>query len=207
MKLYHMVFAALAILISFGSGVSAQQTVGARMIAAISGNDIASNDVLFQFADLMDLSALESLTQSQGGQAVDFNILISHLPSPPAGWTAGEPQGMLVSTVAGSYSFASRDYNRDGAEDEVTVVIWDTANQQMGPWYAFWYGIISYETTEGYARSTIYKGYPAWETRTYEDESGALVIGVSTTSPIPEVGYVIWVAAGLAAVALGRRAV
>lgn len=181
----------------------AQEPVGARMIVFVSGTSIASNEILFQYADRMDLKAIESLGKAHEG-AVPFATMIPYLPSALAGWTAGEPQGMFMDMGTTSYSFATNEYTKDGADDDVTVIIWDTVNQQIGPWYAFWYGIISFETTEGYARSTTYKGYPAWEQRTYEDNSGGLAIGLSL-APVPEIGGAFWFVASLFVVYTAKR--
>ncbi len=175
-------------LVAIGSTVApswAQEPAAARMIVLCSGNDIASNDILYQYMDTIDLSALEALANSQE-EVIPFQDLIPHLPDALPGWSAGDPDGMLVSMGEVSYSLASRDYDKDGAEDDVNAIIWDTLNQEMGPWYVFWYGAFSFETSEGFARSTTYKGHSGWEQRDYSDNSGALVVGLGFSEPVPE---------------------
>lgn len=186
--------------------VTANEEQGARMVVMVNGDDIESNDILRQYMDGVDLSALRSLADASGGQAVDFNELISHLPDPLSGWTGLDPTGMMMNTGEGTYSFATREYQKDGADDEVNALIWDTQYLEMGPWFVYWSGAYSWESTEGYMRSTTYKGYPAWESRDYGDQSGVLVVGVVMQQQVPEMGSVLLVSGTLGLLlALGRR--
>jgi len=186
--------------------VMANDEQGARMVVMVNGDDIESNDILRQYMDRVDLPALRSLADASGDQAVDFNELISHLPDPPSGWTGREPTGMLMNTGEGAFSFGTREYQKDGADDEVNAVIWDTQYLEMGPWFVYWSGAYSWESTEGYMRSTTYKGYPAWESRDYGDQSGILVVGVVMQQQVSEVGSILLVSGTLGLLlALGRR--
>jgi len=77
-------------------------------------------------------------------------------------------------------------------------VIWDTVNQQTGPWYAFWYGEkIIFETNDAYARSREVKGYPAWEYRDKKQNEGWLGIGLVMATPVPEMGNLILIVPAL----------
>jgi hypothetical protein len=184
----------------------AQEPAAARMIVLASGNDMASNDILYQYMDTVDLGALEALAAAHG-EVIPFQDLIPHLPDALPGWSAGDPDGMMMSMGEVSYSLATRDYEKDGAEDDVEVIIWDTLNQQMGPWYVFWYGAYSFETSEGYARTTTYKGRPAWEQRDYSDNSGTLVVGLDFAQPVPEAAVASFagILVGGAAIPLRRK--
>ncbi len=170
------------------AAVSAAEIVGARMAVFIEGDDIGSNQILFDYAKAMNLAAIEALGKAYPGSAVPFAELIKKLPEPLSGWTGDEPEGGQITVPGLSYSFAQRDYHKSGAEDDVSVIIYDTMEQQAGPWYGVWAGWgFSWETTEGYARSTTVSGYPAWETRDYKDNSGVLAIGL-VLAPVPEAG-------------------
>lgn len=168
----------------------AEEPMGARMIVMIDGSDIASNQILYQYMDLVDLNALISLSNAHETKAVPFGDIISQLPEPISGWTGDTPDGMLLNMGTFAYSLSSRDYTKDGAEDDVTVMIWDTVGEQMGPWFAFWYGGMSIETNELFIKHGTYKGYNSVEQRVYADNSGYLLVGLSM-APIPEIGSIV----------------
>ncbi len=181
----------LSVAVGTGALVSAQEAVGARMAVFINGDDIDSNQILFDYAAAMNLAAIEALDKAHPGEAVAFTLLIAKLPDPLAGWTGDDPSGAKIDMMGVSYSFAQRDYTKSEAEDSVSVIIYDTMSQQAGPWFGIWQGWgFSWETTEGYARSTTVFGYPAWETRDYDGKSGLLAIGLAV-APIPEGGFTI----------------
>jgi len=172
------------------TAVSAAEVVGARMAVFVEGDDIDSNQILFDYVKAMNLGAIEALDKAHQGAAVPFAELIAKLPEPLAGWTGDEPDGALVSAMGFTYSLGERNYEKTGAEDDVTVVIYDTMGQQAGPWFAVWMGWgFSYETTEGYGKTTTVSGYPAWETRDYSSKSGLLAVGLAL-APIPETGLI-----------------
>ena len=190
MKRYLTAILVLSVGIFTMHNALAEEPMGARMIVMIDGSDIASNQILYQYMDLVDLNALISLANAHETKAVPFGDLISQLPEPMSGWTGDKPDGMLLNMGTFAYSFGSRDYTKDGAEDDVTVMLWDTVGEQMGPWFAFWYGAMSIETTEGFIKHGTYKGYNSVEQRTYADNSGNLIVGLSM-APMPEIGSIV----------------
>ena len=155
----------------------------------VSGESIPSTGVLYQYIDSMDLGAIENLAANAPTQIIPFQDLMALLPQPLQGWTADSPQGMVLNTGTFSYSFASIEFQKTGGEDAVTVVVWDTVGEQMGPWFAFWYASgFYYENQEGYLKSITYKGYRGVEQRDHTDNSGHLVVGLTKETPIPEMG-------------------
>jgi hypothetical protein len=159
------------------------------MLVMLTGESIPSNGVLIQYADSMDMGAIENLAKNRPTQIIPFQELIPYLPQPMQGWTGDSPQGMVLNTGTFSYSFASKEYQKTGGEDTVTVIIWDTVGEQMGPWFAFWYGSgFYYETQDGYLKAINYKGYRAVEQRDHTDNSGHLLIGLVRETQIPEMG-------------------
>jgi len=192
-------------LLCIGSVLGQGEPVGARMMIIVTGSDIPANDILYAYADKMDLHAIEGLARAHPDEEIPFQDLIAKLPDALAGWTAADPTGMNMEMMGMKYSFGSRDYDKDGADDSVTVVIYDTTNQTLGPWAGFWYGKFQYQSSEGYGKWTTYKGYPAWEQRTYDGNEGTLVIGLAPTSPIPEEGLPLLIGAGIIPLILLRR--
>ncbi len=181
-----MLLIALVLIGALPDLVTANEGQDARIVVMVNGDSISSNHVLFQYMDGMDLPALKRLAAASWNQPVDYNDLISHLPTPMSGWIGLDPSGMLMNTGEGEFSFATREYHKDGADDEVKAVIWDTRNQEMGPWFVYWSGAHAWESTEGYMRSTTYKGYEAWESRDYGDQSGVLTVGLKSYDGSPD---------------------
>ena len=108
-------------------------------------------------------------------QSVHFNKLIEFLPAALSGWTADEPQGFMNTVESGSWSMASRDYTKDTARANVGIM--DSAYYEVG-WFSAWKGIYNYESTEGYAKTTTIKGYPALETHSKSSNEYALFVAV-----------------------------
>ena len=186
----------------------AEEAPVSRMLVMISGQPIPSMNVLYQYADAMDLGAIENLAKDKPTEIIPFQDLIAHLPQPLQGWTADVPEGMILSTGTYSYSFATDEYERTGGEDAVTVVIWDTVGEQMGPWFAFWYASgFYYENQDGYLKAISYKGYRGVEQRDHTDNSGHLVLGLVKEAPIPEIGALGIIALATGGLILRRRKV
>jgi hypothetical protein len=98
------------------------------------------------------------------------------LPNAPAGWTAEDPQGMTMTMQEGTYSFATREYT--SGDKRATVMIWDTAYYDVGGWET-WKTGYSWETTDGYWRSTTISGYPAWESYSKQSNDYGAWVGVN----------------------------
>lgn len=95
-------------------------------------------------------------------QAVNFKKLVEFLPEAQSGWTAEEPTGGSYTIEEGSWSLASRTYNK-GEDESATVTIMDSAFYNVGMFQA-WKGFVQMETTDGYFKKATVKGYPAFET-------------------------------------------
>jgi len=204
--LYWTLLLCASLVILSGTGLANEEKKGARIIVVIQGDYTKSNDILFDYGNAMDLDGINSLAVGHPNGAVPFSDLIGKLPDPLPGWTADDPTGMQMATPTGSYSFAQRDYYKEGADDQVSIVIYDTVQNQFGPWYALWYSAYSWESTEGYGRFTKVKGYPAWEVREYSDNSGYLAIGVGTGTQVSEPGWLYLLALVPVALLATRRA-
>ncbi len=120
-------------------------------------------------------STEEAQPEPGTAQLVHFDKLIPFLPDPPSGWVAEDPSGMMMSFGGGSWSIADRYYTK--GDDDASIAIIDSAYLSVGPWM-IWEGYFEYETTEGYLKSTNFKGYPAWEEHTKPDHY-ALHIGIA----------------------------
>lgn len=95
-------------------------------------------------------------------QAADFKKLIEFLPEAQSGWTAEEPTGGSFTIEDGSWSTATRTYNK-GDDESATITITDSAYYNVGLFQA-WKGFVQMETSDGYFKKTTVKGYPAFET-------------------------------------------
>ncbi len=131
-------FLLASILISSGTVFAQQKEKGPRVIVVIQGDYIKSNDILFQYANAMDLDGIDALAVGHPNDMIPFSDLVAKLPDPLSGWIGETPSGMQMTTPGGSYSFASEDYSKDGADDEVSVIIYDTVQNEFGPWYGLW---------------------------------------------------------------------
>jgi PGF-CTERM protein len=116
---------------------------------------------------------------AEGTQAVEYSKLIPFLPKAPSGWEAGEPQGFSFTHEEGTWSMASSDYSRAGAEDvTANVVIYDYAFYTTG-WTGAWRNFYAYESTEGYAKTVTVKGYPGWEVYDKNSKDYSLFVGLN----------------------------
>lgn len=94
---------------------------------------------------------------------VSFNELIPFLPDTPSGWEADEAFGMTQTLQGFSWSQASRDYTHKTTDEYVDVVIFDSAYYTGFGWLAAWEYAFEWESTDGYARTITFEGYPAWK--------------------------------------------
>ena len=108
--------------------------------------------------------------------AIHFSKLIEYLPAPPSGWTADEPQGFMNTVESGSWSMANRAYSK-GDDARANIGIMDSAYYEVGL-FASWKGIYQYESTEGYAKTTTIKGYPALEVYSKSSKEYAMYVDV-----------------------------
>ena len=109
---------------------------------------------------------------------VSFNDLIEFLPAPPAGWEAGEPSGGTFQMQGFSWSQATGDYTSVSTDEYVDVVIFDSAYYTGFAWWAAWEYGFEWGSTDGYARSITFRGYPAWKMYDKPD-SYTLSVGVA----------------------------
>jgi PGF-CTERM protein len=116
---------------------------------------------------------------AEGTQAVEYSKLIPFLPKAPSGWEAGEPQGFSFTHEEGTWSMASSDYSRAGAEDvTANVMITDYALYTTG-WTGAWKSYYAWESTEGYAKTVTVQGYPAWEVHSKDSGDYSLSVAVN----------------------------
>ncbi len=94
---------------------------------------------------------------------VSFNELIPFLPGPPSGWEADDAFGMTQTFQEWSWSQASRSYTDTTTDEYVDVAIFDSAYYYGFGWWAAWEYAVEWESTEGYAKTITFEGYPAWE--------------------------------------------
>lgn len=107
---------------------------------------------------------------------VHFSKLIEFLPSAPSGWTAGEPQGFMYNIEKGSWSMANKEFTK-GDTARANVGIMDSAFYNVG-WFSAWEGIYNFESTDGYAKATTFKGYPSLEVYTKSSNQYVLYVNV-----------------------------
>ncbi len=105
--------------------------------------------------------------------AVHFSKLIPFLPDPPSGWVGEEPSGTMMTFDEWSWSTAERHYTKPGTYTGASIKITDGEYS----WMIYWDQFFEYETTDGYLKSTSFKGYPAWEEHTKPD-SYTLWVGI-----------------------------
>lgn len=118
-------------------------------------------------------------TVSAATEAVHFSKLIPFLPDAPSGWEGEEPFGMMYTIEEGSWSMATESYTKSGAEDITAEVgIMDSAFYQVGLWTA-WQGFYAWESTEGYAKTTTVKGFPAGEIYDKGSNDYSLYVGIN----------------------------
>lgn len=126
--------------------------------------------------------SLSSGTTSSSGtganvQVVDFNKMVALLPAAPAGWTTDEkPSGFTMKDSSGNpWTMATGSYiNAANKDTKASITYQDTANQNVG-FKSSWSGFQSMESTDGYFRSTMVKGNPAWEVYTKPDTYGGWI--------------------------------
>ena len=110
-------------------------------------------------------------------QAVSFKNLIKYLPDAPSGWEGEDPDGMTFTVQEGSWSMATKSYSKSGSDDiTADVTITDYAAYILG-WQGAWGTHYSWESTDGYAKTTKVKGYPAWEM--YDKDSNEYMLSIS----------------------------
>jgi PGF-CTERM protein len=125
------------------------------------------------------LSTAIASRAAEGTQAVEYSKLIPFLPKAPSGWEAGEPQGFSFTHEEGTWSMASSDYSKAGAEDvTANVMITDYALYTTG-WTGAWKSYYAWESTEGYAKTVTVQGYPAWEVHNKDSGDYSLSVAVN----------------------------
>jgi PGF-CTERM protein len=125
------------------------------------------------------LGTASAAEQATTTEAVHFTKLVSFLPDAPSGWEGEEPEGMMYTIEEGAWSMATRSYSKLGEEDITAEAgIMDSAFSTVG-WWAAWKGFYAWETTEGYAKTTNVKGFPAWEAYTKDTNDYTLYVGIN----------------------------
>ncbi|UCC60044.1 MAG: hypothetical protein JSW38_05400 [Dehalococcoidia bacterium] len=94
---------------------------------------------------------------------VSFNDLLPFLPEPPPGWEADEPFGGTYQMQEWWWSQVDRDYNNLSTGEYVDISIFDSAYYYGFAWWATMEYAVEWETTEGYAKKTTFKGHRAWK--------------------------------------------
>ena len=110
-------------------------------------------------------------------QAVDFNKMVALIPAAPAGWEAeGSPSGLTMKDSDGHpWTMATGSYTSTTNKDTTASITYqDTADLNVG-FKSSWSGFQSMEGTDGYFKSTMVKGNPAWEVYPKPDTYGAWI--------------------------------
>lgn len=109
---------------------------------------------------------------------VSYEALIALLPQAPAGWEAENPEGMKVSWGGWAWSEAHGDYEKESGDEDADVWIYDSGYYTNFPWFMTFNLHMEYESSEGYAKSMVYRNLPAFETYDSPD-SYSRMIGVA----------------------------
>jgi hypothetical protein len=111
-------------------------------------------------------------------EPVDVTELEAFVPAAPSGWQAGaqDPHGItyrLYDEVAWTWVYS--EYTNVSTGEVVSVNIYDAAYHEGLPQLSAWKQKVSFESSEGYARTTNVDGHPAWETYSKPDSYGLMV--------------------------------
>ena len=196
----------LVVLLGLGTANGQGENIP-RISVIISGDDIASNDVLYDFADKIDLDGIAALASAHQEAMIPSELLHARLPQPVSGWTQTDTDhGQLSWTGGIMFSMAEADYAKTGADATLQVLYYDSVNEASGPWAGWWAGWgFDFENSEGYARSGTYKGHPTWETRDKQGNAGVVAIGLAPGTQIPELNPALALMAFSALVLLGKK--
>jgi hypothetical protein len=94
---------------------------------------------------------------------VSFDAMIPFLPEPPSGWTAEDATGSTYTMEDYAWSYAAREYTNQTTDENVSVSINDSAYYYGFGWWETYKNAYSYQTTDGYGRTTTVAGYPAYQ--------------------------------------------
>lgn len=94
---------------------------------------------------------------------VAYSALISILPNPPAGWEADDPEGITMTMNEWAWSQATREYDNESTDEDVSVFIYDSAYYEGFAWALPFRMHFEFESSEGYGKTMTYKGFPAYE--------------------------------------------
>ncbi|MFO8009686.1 MAG: hypothetical protein R6U89_02625 [Dehalococcoidia bacterium] len=97
---------------------------------------------------------------------LNFERLIPALPAVPSGWDGGDPYGMTMTGMGGyAYTLVDRDYDNISGGERVNVTIYDSAYYDGFAWFQLYDEsmFFNYQTSDGYAKTTSFNGYQAWE--------------------------------------------
>ncbi len=183
---------ALSMVLAFSlSGTASDQEGDPRIIVKIDtdGKPITSIDILYHYANAIDLSGLQALIAANPGNLVPHTELLTKLPSPLDGWVAGDKNSRAASWQDEPYCSAAHYYHRQDPPETIHIIAWDTMGKKYGPWYAYWGGQYPWDQPgEGYAKIVTYEELPAWETWNYQNSQGSLRIGILSGIPVSETG-------------------
>ncbi len=195
-------------------GMAAEETFAQRAMVTIMVLN-SSNTVLYDYADMMDMGAIDSLAQAHPNEPIPQEDLLGELPGPPEGWAWLIPGGQYISN--GTSTSASGMYFK-GIPPSFTELAQVLIHHEVGG--------ISYEDgdyeeipenitfDDGYPLEVTVQGYPGMELRAsggnlegiigdFNAESlGLLWVGIGDEIPIPEIGGLIGVLAVLVAMAI-----
>lgn len=113
----------------------------------------------------------------RSGGAVNPDKLVALLPAAPDGWVVdGKPEGFTMTESNGnSWTMATGSYTSTTNKDTTASITYqDTANQNVG-FKSSWSGLQSMESTDGYFKSVMVKGHPAWEMYSKPDTYGGYI--------------------------------
>jgi hypothetical protein len=172
------------------------------MVSIITFN--SSRDVLYDYAALMDLAALEALADANPGSPIPEQDLLGALPAPLPGWTY-----LIFGSVSESNSTDSSAlgmYSK-GMMLAFSEICYIALSSKVGGFDTDFdptsiEGIIGVD--QGYPKNVNVQGYPGLEWRSSGanlgqisqfqgnlESIGALWVGLGGTVPIPEAGLLL----------------
>ncbi|MBU7004914.1 MAG: hypothetical protein HXS50_05065 [Theionarchaea archaeon] len=187
------------------SGSPEGEAVGSypkAMVSVIAFN--SSSDVLYDFAALMNLAALETLADANPGSPIPEQDLLGALPGPLPGWNyliwgSTSQSNATYSTALGMYS--------RGMMLAIEEIAYIAIASQVGGFSTEFdptsiEGIIGVD--QGYPKNVDVQGYPGVEWRSSGanlgeitqfqgnlESIGALWVGLGSTIPVPEFGFLL----------------
>lgn len=147
--------------------------VGDRFVVSLEGENVPAEH-LREVLRSMDLEALETMAQALKESAkaalIDFRVLKDMLPEAIDGLERIEASGERSSAMGFQVSRATATYRQGDQMVEVTLSDMGAMQHMMGFAAAWMQQEIDREDEHGYERTTRYRGYPAHEEFTREED-------------------------------------